>query len=1221
MTRVLFSGAESGIMDGENVTNTGAVTVVSSPARSGSFAFQVPDAPVGSRYLRVSWTQVLNRWFYTRCWFRLTAIPASATRIAQTLDTSTLLDDVWVRANGTLSVLSGTGPTSAPIAANEWHCLEIGTWGDGASRRSAFRLDGVQFDTRLVTTNLTANIVRVGWPGGGPNVGSFIYLDDIAVNDDTGGENDSWPDVDGKIYGLLPSANEAVGIDWRGGAGADVTPNHYDRVNDRPPAGVSNGAAGADNVQIRNAVAGSVQPADFRLPSYDSVVGVNQDIKAVQTVSFMARTGAGALETKLVSNPVGAVRSITPSGTAIGTFPSSANWPLSLGAVMSSPSVDPAVGPVLRVAKAAGNTGIGACCFAMVMVEVEPSAQRPLPIGGVASALQVGGARIIQTSVNPGGVAPETVVGGPTLFAPILLPGGVPLKSKAGGATVAATLPLTPGGVPAGTVGGVDVSDTLSLLPGGVPSVGTVGGVQVVEADAVRPGGIASTADVGPVMLSQERGQRISSDFQERWESGLQIAGSGESAGALAARSAARSEARPGTRVEIRTGRYWRRNARWLGPPMDVQISGVDGVHPWQAFWTPHTPAKDYRPIPNVRQVNLEQSNDQNGLTTATITIDNIFYKPEAGGHHSIKRGYMAPLRGYTGPGQAAITDEQGEILAKNEWFGLLSRGAQITVHQSYGDAEIKTFTGIIEDADTTSRPDVITVTARDFGKMLTDSRVFGWNKEPHLKDPVRFVDEDYADDITTVGYDPDASSQLEASDTEIGGDSDRDYEADNVLDGDGDTSWISAPHSSRGVTEYVQIRLPEGRYDDFNVSFPGAGGMDMYVSLLPKKLKNGDMPTWNNEDIDDNTWIDGGGDHAGEDVPGTNGGHAYLRLIEDTPTGSGHRYHLHGDDSFRVGKDSILRLSFRNLVWLTQDPDDEGFIFCAGVVALKARHRVLKEEAKQRKWVRCGDASDVVRQILRWAGFKDWIIESTGTALSKPLVVNRGMTYMDVIVKMKEITGYTFYMGDPVQGDDTSIGVPVFRKSLIVTDAAPVMYVDDNKLLNAVDVKHADESLAYIIRTRGRASSGGKKLGGDSQKRIMYVFRPPWSYRLTFPVSARPLDQLAGIIKHLIHTDNMYKTKDDVKFAAYYIALNEALSALTASIQISGHPGPQLDDHIALTDLGTGVTSRLSVQSRSSTYERSADRTSWAITIGGALVDEPDVAAMVKIINNAKRA
>jgi Tol biopolymer transport system component len=684
-------------------------------------------------------------------------------------------------------------------------------------------------------------------------------------------------------------------------------------------------------------------------------------------------------------------------------------------------------------------------------------------------------------------------------------------------------------------------------------------------------------------------GPRISATFYDRWRSGLHI-----------------GDARPAQRVQVRRGRYFRRHGKWLGsdPMHGVKIAGYNLSNPWQAYWTPQSA---YVTVPNVREVRLDQSTDQNGITTATFVIDNIFYRPEAGGQHSIERGQFAPLRGYVAPSRTRLIDEQGQAVGPDAtWFGLLLQDAQITVRQSYGNQGITTFTGLIDDVDTTSQPDVITVTARDFGKVLTDSFMFGWNKEvadegeTPFRDPTIFIDPDDADDVSRVGSSATASSGSGAA---------------NTLDTDGDTQWTSDRHTTPAVTEYVQIRLPEGRYDDFRVNVE-SDGMEMYVSLLVKNLKNGDHATRNGVNLTANTWVNGSG---GALVPGDNGGIYYIRHFASVSQGA-HVYSLTSDeDVFRTGDDSILRLSFRDL----QRPAGSTR-YAASVTALSGRRRTLKVEAKKQHWVLVEDAADVVRTVLRWAGFKEFEVEDVGAPLNKRFVVNRGMSYIEVIKRIADISGYIFFMSDP-SGRSDSLGVPVFRKTQIVTNVPSVVTVKDTDLLTAIDVKQTDEPLAYIIRMRGReAKKGGSTLGGDSTKRVTYVYRPPWSGGHTTPVptaGVRPTShELGGVIRHVIHTDNMFKTVDDCKFACFYLALNEALAASTTTIQIPANPGIQLDDHVELLDLGTGITSRLSVQQRSSGFVRSGEQTEWTMTLGGGLVDTPDITDVVLAINSAKR-
>jgi hypothetical protein len=253
-------------------------------------------------------------------------------------------------------------------------------------------------------------------------------------------------------------------------------------------------------------------------------------------------------------------------------------------------------------------------------------------------------------------------------------------------------------------------------------------------------------------------------------------------------------------------------------------------------------------------------------------------------------------------------------------------------------------------------------------------------------------------------------------------------------------------------------------------------------------------------------------------------------------------------------------------------------------------------------------DVADVVKVILRWAGFKEWSIESSGVRLSKRFLANRGMKYMDVIDKVKDSIGYEFFIGDPTD-DERSIGVPVFRKSQVLdTAATPIITVTHEDLLTAIDFKSGDENLASIIRARGREAKTGNTLGGDKTKRITYLYRPPWDGL-----------GMAGLIKHVIHTDPLLKSADDVKFAAWFIALQEALTSVVVGGEIPAYPGIDLDDIIVLRDLATGLTTRLQIQERRSTFH-AGEQTKWTMSFTGAIVDVPDVQTIVGLVNDAAR-
>jgi hypothetical protein len=127
-------------------------------------------------------------------------------------------------------------------------------------------------------------------------------------------------------------------------------------------------------------------------------------------------------------------------------------------------------------------------------------------------------------------------------------------------------------------------------------------------------------------------------------------------------------------------------------------------------------------------------------LQSRLSTIANVLHREQgatsADIFRTIERGALAPFRGYATPGLVGWDPGM-----QNEWFDVLARNAQITLYQSIDGEECKTFTGLIDDIDMEANPATITLTVRDFGQVLTDQRLFGWVKDPYVRDPVTFAD------------------------------------------------------------------------------------------------------------------------------------------------------------------------------------------------------------------------------------------------------------------------------------------------------------------------------------------------------------------------------------------------------------------------------------------------------------------------------------------------
>lgn len=655
---------------------------------------------------------------------------------------------------------------------------------------------------------------------------------------------------------------------------------------------------------------------------------------------------------------------------------------------------------------------------------------------------------------------------------------------------------------------------------------------------------------------------------------------------------------RPWQKVSVRRGHFVHEYDSWAGDPIGALVSADDHRDdPWQATWVADT---SWVEIPGISQVEFQKRvGSENGIKSATITIENIL-KTEVNGtvdsvatlFHSIERGALSPFRGFAADGRPESVEE-------NSWFKVLARKSQIRVEQGWGEGTaVKTFTGLIDKTDMTAAPDRLVVTVRDFGgPTLTEQRFFGNVKDPQIPQPVTFIDALGADDIHPRGHDALASSDTGS------------HTAGKVVDTDSSTYWQSGLRGSTAAIEWIEIKVPQGRYASFYL-WPKWAGMDVKLSIYVMPRADGRACQWNGATIPSNAWLD----LTGSGIGGTTEGIPYIAAYTGLPA-EGH-YHELGPpvvppqpNEIKVGAESKFRLHFTNLHSLG------GGDFSAGVTRYVAMERTRKPDALRRHWILVDDVSDVVRLVLRWAGFKEWEVENTGVRLKQKLTMGAGDFLIDAIAKVQESVGFVFFIKDPTSAD-LSIGVPVFRNpsvrtgvaaELTLSDASVVPFaVTDQDLLLSLQVAWDEEPLAYIIRVRGKEDKddGAVLIGyGTGTRRIWYTYKPPW----TFEGAG---GRLAGIYKHVVHTDNNYRTTQDCQLGCLLIALAEALESCKGAIEIPGHAGADLDQMVDLIDVSTGMNTRMWISGMTTTMH-SGRTSSWKMTLEGSMVDTPDVVAV----------
>lgn len=643
--------------------------------------------------------------------------------------------------------------------------------------------------------------------------------------------------------------------------------------------------------------------------------------------------------------------------------------------------------------------------------------------------------------------------------------------------------------------------------------------------------------------------------------------------------------ARPGVLVAVRRGKFERAyQPHTFLDGSSEQFGAIYKESASKPWWPKWVPSEEYRFIPGTRSVELNKSLQNKGIQTATITVDNIVVGQRTGVlgrvFHILKRGALAPYYAFRGEGRPPQNIETDP-----DWFEILDSEAQITVWEMYGQEDFtgmtKTFTGLIDGPiDMTSNPAVMTIAARDFGQMLTDARLLGNNKSPQVRPPVTFVDRRYADNIKAVSGGAIASTEHTG------------HPAIYVTDKHSSTTWQSQGHSVQNVTEWVEIHIPRGRYESFFL-YPEFANMEVYLSVYAR----GDDPKMDGASIPPNAWADNGSG----DVPGANGGFPYIKKWTMMEAEGHHRTM----PRFFLGDNSVVRLSFRNL---GRSKDDDGNLtYRAGVRRLAAIQREQKEEVAKKRWILVDDASDIVKIVLRWAGFREWEVENFGWRLKDKLVFHQGDTLMDIIDRLATYGAFNFFMGDPTL-HDLSMGVPIFRYNRARSGAPFLMVqVTDQDLVTGMNAKLDKAQKAYIIRARGKLSKKGFMLGEDTDKRFMASYRPPWVKE----------GRTSGKIRHETFYDNMLTSNEQCKVACCLIAFEQALAGAAVTVEIPGYPAFDIDDQVSVMDEGTGTNSRVYILERASTHTTGQQGT-WKMTLTGALLDTPDVQGVIRDLNQA---
>lgn len=276
--------------------------------------------------------------------------------------------------------------------ASTWHRIEMAFSSDSSVTTMRY---GVRINDVDVTGGILSNSGVGGLnTGGGPTslqIGKIdttattvsIWVDDAALNDDQGANQNSWPG-EGKVVLLLPTADSAIGTGWTLGTGTAISGNTgKTAVANTPPLGVTDLAVGSDVKQIRNATSNANVNYDAIMTTYTAAGIATGDVITVvdpfvNTAAPLV-TGAKAGTIGVVSNPVIANIALSARGTAgafwngttAGAWPT--GWKWSHGTPAYNPSVTKGTAPVARITQVTASTRIAMVASMGIYVEYVPA--------------------------------------------------------------------------------------------------------------------------------------------------------------------------------------------------------------------------------------------------------------------------------------------------------------------------------------------------------------------------------------------------------------------------------------------------------------------------------------------------------------------------------------------------------------------------------------------------------------------------------------------------------------------------------------------------------------------------------------------------------------------------------------------------------------------------------------------------------------------------------
>lgn len=387
MARLLNVSYETNSAPAENVTTTtGTATISTTTKRSGDYAGKYASGAgnAAAHHLFPISTPTLSRVYHTRSYhiFETTLPSAASTDIAKINSTSGWLMMARLTSAGKLQLWDNNfnvqvgSDSAATLVADQWYKVELRIVAKavGATDEASLWLDNV-----LVASSTTINMVDAA-PNGiyvgfttAPGASKVSYVDDIAVNDDTGSDQ-TGRCGDENLVNLWAISDNSRATLWTGGAGGNT--NLWDAVNNRPPIGT---ATETDLTQIEHAggAAGSTDDYVATMTDYLTAgVPSGATITLVQGLIAHAEdntAGAKLLSTMIVSNPAGTdTGSFSAGAGTLGTYPGNF-WLHTRTPITYAPSVTLGTSPTMRVRRPETAISVASVCLMTIIVAYTPA--------------------------------------------------------------------------------------------------------------------------------------------------------------------------------------------------------------------------------------------------------------------------------------------------------------------------------------------------------------------------------------------------------------------------------------------------------------------------------------------------------------------------------------------------------------------------------------------------------------------------------------------------------------------------------------------------------------------------------------------------------------------------------------------------------------------------------------------------------------------------------